>query len=112
MTDSLWLLLMIYTLFSHHNQTERNDTMESYDKTIRETFEATIRTKLENPDVTAEEINQLAHAYSELTKNDNLRDMMRSVSSYSGFSSANAQSQWAQLVPEKADCHGPDGASK
>jgi hypothetical protein len=80
--DWLYLLIACYRGFDSQSGTnnERKNEMATYKNTIRETFEATIRRKLENPDIPASEVESLARAYSELTKNENLREMMRNVS--------------------------------
>ena len=83
--DWLYLLIACYRGFDSKSETKnerKNEMATSNKNTIRETFEATIRQKLENPDIPASEVESLARAYSELTKNDNLREMMRNVSGW------------------------------
>lgn len=76
MNDAFWLLIFGLMLNLNSTNIERNIEMED---TMRKLFENTIRTKLENPEVTAEEINILAHAYAELTKNDHLAEMAKTI---------------------------------
>lgn len=81
MTDIDWLYFLIALYRKSESQTdnEREKDMASYNNTIREVFEEAIRRKLDNPNIPASEVEALARAYSELTKNDNLREMMRNV---------------------------------
>lgn len=47
---------------------------------LKNTFKKTIEQKLLNPDITPKEIQELASAYSELTKNDWMRDFTNRTS--------------------------------
>lgn len=47
---------------------------------LKNTFKETIEKKLSNPDITPKEIQELASAYSELTKNDWVRDFTNRTS--------------------------------
>ena len=81
MPDSIWIFMLLafcHAFQTQHN-TERINDMTIHDKTIRENFEEVIRNKLANPDIPASEVETLARAYSELTKNDNLKEMIQNV---------------------------------
>ena len=47
---------------------------------LKNKFKETIEKKLSNPDITTKEIQELACAYSELTKNDWMRDFAKNTS--------------------------------
>ena len=75
-----WFLYLFLTLFTKELKFEGSTNME-----IREKFEEIISAKLVDQNTSAADIKLLAEAYSELTKNDHLRDMASALSRSPGF---------------------------
>ena len=73
----------------------------SNDLTLREEFEKTIHERLANPNLSALELKTLAEAYSELHKNDYMKDLLDKTSGFTGFGSPYPSTPPAQL--ENAD---------
>lgn len=80
---SPWIMFLVATLFS--TPFDFNSEGGIDDMSIREVFEKTITEKLENPKTTAYDIKNLAIAYSELTKNDHMKELTEKFGQYSGF---------------------------
>lgn len=78
----LWFLVMALFMQPHKQKEERKINVEE----LKNKFKETIEKKLSNPDITPKEIQELACAYSELTKNDWMRDFAKNTSGFStGF---------------------------
>lgn len=74
----------------------------AFDKTLREEFESTIRERLKNPNLPAEELKILAETYSELHKNDYMKELMTKTSAFSCFGSSTPPAQ-LENVDRKSD---------
>ena len=85
--DDPWFLYLFLTLFNASFTNNLIFERSSSDMAIREKFEEIISKKLDDTDICADEIKRLAEAYSELSKNDHLREMAQMLS-FSGFGSA------------------------
>lgn len=70
--DFLWIVLFIL-LYSSNTWRTKNVTE------LKNMFKETIEAKLRDPNVSPDDICKLAQAYSELTKNDWMKDMMKST---------------------------------
>lgn len=71
-------------LFMNANEPKEERMIEMDE--LKNTFKETIEKKLSNPDITPKEIQELACAYSELTKNDWMREFANRTSGLSmGF---------------------------
>ena len=71
-------------LFMNANEPKEERIIEMDE--LKNTFKETIEKKLSNPDITPKEIQELACAYSELTKNDWMREFANRTSGLStGF---------------------------
>ena len=58
---------------------------------LKNSFKNIINTKLSDPNISASDIKLLAEAYSELTKNDYMKDMYKNIGSgMIGFNSNNS----------------------
>lgn len=60
-----------------------------------------IEEKLKDPNITAGDIRELAIAYSELTKNDFLKDMWDKTSSYGALGTVGSEQYQIQSVPQE-----------
>ena len=67
---------------------------------LKETFVNIIKNRLSDPNITANDIKVLAEAYSELTRNDWLKDAYNKLGSnyILGCSSINKANESAQLI--------------
>lgn len=75
MNDQTWLLLFVLILF--YDPLKGGITVEN----LRKHIEDTIEKKLSSEDISAAEIHELAMAYSELTKNDWLKEAYNKLGS-------------------------------
>ena len=68
-----WIVLLLSILFKPEKTKIITEglTVDELKAKIKESIEK----KLENPDISAEEIKTLAEAYNELTKNDYIKDL-------------------------------------
>ena len=68
----LWIVLFIL-LYSNNARRTENVTE------LKNMFKETIEAKLSDPNVSPDDICKLAQAYSELTKNDWMKDMTKNM---------------------------------
>lgn len=90
MSSDIWIFLLLLMLFDNGNfaniKGENEMTKEMLEKYNTKTaFEMTIKERLSNPDISAEEIKTLAEAYAELSKNDWMKEFAAKTSGFSGF---------------------------
>ena len=71
-SDFLWIALFIL-LYSSNTGRTKNVTE------LKNMFKETIEAKLKDPNVSPDDICKLAQAYSELTKNDWMKDMTKNM---------------------------------
>lgn len=89
MSSDIWIFLLLLMLFDNNFTNikgENEMTKEILEKYGTKTaFEMTIKERLANPDISAEEIKTLAEAYAELSKNDWMKEFAAKTSGFSGF---------------------------
>lgn len=99
MINWIYLLLTIFSLSNSNNNEEEPNTMTAFNTTVRESIEEAIRKKLEDPNITAEDIEHIAKAYSELHKDDNIKELINKNFFNAGFGSLpNTNSQLTNVV--------------
>lgn len=96
MNDLLWMLVMMLFMEPHEQKSNEERTIEMDE--LKNTFKETIEKKLSNPDITPKEIQELACAYSELTKNDWMREFANRTSGLGMGFGGPVGSENAQLV--------------
>lgn len=103
MPDNIWPFLML-AIISNNTYGERKETMYN-PMTVMENFDNVIREKLSNPNITAAEIETLARAYAELTKNNWMKDAFERIDRASslGFGGPSVPGEVATLVHERSD---------
>lgn len=94
MNDLYWFLIMMLFMEPHEQKEERTIEMNE----LKNTFKETIEKKLSNPDITPKEIQELACAYSELTKNDWMKEFTNRASGLGMGFGGPVGSENAQLV--------------
>lgn len=100
MPDKIWPFLML-AIISNNTFEERKEPMEN-PMTVTEEFDKVIHEKLSNPNITAAEIETLARAYAELTKNNWMKEVFDRTSTL-GFGGPSVPSDTATLVHERSD---------
>lgn len=100
MPDNIWPFLML-AIISNNTFEERKEPMEN-PMTVTEEFDKAIHEKLSNPNITAAEIETLARAYAELTKNNWMKEVFDRTSTI-GFGGPSVPSDTATLVHERSD---------
>ena len=103
MNDNAWLFLML-AIITNNTFEERKETMDN-PMTVTEEFDKVIREKLSNPNITAAEIETLARAYAELTKNNWMKDAFERLdrASIPGFGGPSVSGEVATLAYERSD---------
>lgn len=100
MPDKIWPFLML-AIISNNTFEERKEPMEN-PMTVTEEFDKVIHEKLSNPNITAAEIETLARAYAELTKNNWMKEVFDRTSTL-GFGGPSVPNDTATLVHERSD---------
>ena len=90
MSSDIWILLLLLMLFDNENFTNIKGENEMIKEILEKygtktAFEMTIKERLANPNISAEEIKTLAEAYAELSRNDWMKELATRTSGFSGF---------------------------
>ena len=103
MPDNIWPFLML-AIISNNTFGERKETMYN-PMAVTEEFDKVIREKLSNPNITAAEIETLARAYAELTKNNWMKDAFERIdrASSPGLGGPSVSGEVSTLAYERSD---------